>query len=160
MDGSLSIDELGSVPSFTWPAVSPSGASLAVYREQDEQCTLLVIDLETGTTSSIPSDLSLKPNHRIVWDRAGEQLYVHHSDAGAERTDIYTLGLDGTAQPLITREGRCWLWDVSPDDRSLLYSHCRPDADLWESPRTLYRYDRDADTHHQLTPDDQFVMAR
>ncbi len=160
MDGSLSIDELGSVPSFTWPAVSPSGASLAVYREQNGQCMLLVIDLDTGTTTSVQSELALKPNHRIVWDRAGEQLYVHHSATGEERTDIYTLGIDGTAQSLITREGRCWLWDVSPDDRSFLYSHRRPDADLWKSPRTLYRYDRDADTHHQLTPDDQFVMAR
>lgn len=160
MDGSLSVDDLRVVPSVFWPAVAPSGTSIAFYHERDDHCELSILDLETGTTTPLTTDLSLSPSGRLVWDRAEEWLYVHHSETGAERTDIYALELNGTARSVISREGRCWLWDVSPDNRSLLYSHRHPEATLWESPRTLYCYDRETDTHTQLTTDEQFVMAR
>lgn len=160
MDESLSIADLCVVPSFSWPAVSPSGTSLAFYREMDGECTVSLLDLETNTTRSLMTDRSLSPSNRLVWDRTEDWLYLHHSETDTERTDIYALSFDGTLRPVIRREGRCWLWDVSPDNRSLLYSHRHPDAAHWESPRILYRYDRETDTHEQLTPDDQFVLAR
>jgi dipeptidyl aminopeptidase/acylaminoacyl peptidase len=160
MGESLSVTDFYHTSSFFWPAVSPSGRSLAFYREVDDQDTISLLDLETGTITPIRSDHSLTSTHRIVWDRTEESLYIHHCDTEAEQTDIYTLGLDGTTQPVVTRDGRCWLWDISPDNRSLLYSHRQPEADLWDSPRCLYRYDRDTDTHHQLTPADQFVLTQ
>lgn len=58
MDDSLSIDELAGVPSFTWPAVSPSGSLLAFYRERDGHCELSILDRATGTTTPIPSERS------------------------------------------------------------------------------------------------------
>lgn len=160
MGDALSIDELAGVPSFTWPAVSPSGSLLAFYRERDGHCELSLLDRATGTTTPIPSERSFRPINRLIWDLAEQWLYVPYSETEDDRTDIYALERDGTTRSVISREGRCWLWDVSPDNRSLLYTHRRMDADLWESPRILYQYDREADTHYQLTSDEQFVMAR
>lgn len=156
MPESVSLDEFCCTPSFSWPSVSPSGRLLAFYRDED----LSVLDIDSGTISRIEIDLAVNPNHRLVWDVSEEALFVHYCQTEQERTDIYALALDGASHPVITREGRCWLWDVSPDGRTLLYSHRRPDADLWDSPRTLYEYDRDDDTHTRLSPDDHFVMAQ
>lgn len=160
MDESLSVTDFCQTSSFFWPAVSPSGTLLAFYREVDDQDTISLLNLDTGTITPIRSDLSLTSTHRIVWNRMEDGLYIHYCATDAERTDIYALGLDGTTQPVVTREGGCWLWDISPNNRSLLYSHRHPEADLWDSPRRLYRYDRETDTHHQLTPDDQFVLTQ
>lgn len=114
--------DLASIPQVFHPRLSPDGSELAFLRRDEAGVELRFHDLETGrsrgiTHEALPGDLPLA----IRWDADESGVFVHHNEEAHRDHDIWLVGRDGNASPVVEREGFTVLLDVSDDGRWLYF---------------------------------------
>jgi len=111
------------LPSFQRPAVSPSGDWLAYLANWTGRYELYITTIHSHKTKKvteggIPGGLTLP----ILWEQTDDRIYVHTTHDGSADADITAVDREGDLTPLITKEGKCVLRDVGPNNRYLLFT--------------------------------------
>ena len=114
-------EELARLPEFHHPRVGPDGERIAFYYDGTGRNELYVQDVETGDRRQVSDgEVPRAARWPIAWGADGEQVLFHLDDDGDEQNDIWTIDLDGDAEPVIETPGQAVLEDVADDGR-LLY---------------------------------------
>lgn len=80
-------------------------------------------DLETGTSSILPTGFANRNNNDHVISFNGRQLAIsHHAEEDNGQSVIYTLPLEGGTPRRVTPESPSYLHGWSPDNRYLVYT--------------------------------------
>jgi Dipeptidyl aminopeptidases/acylaminoacyl-peptidases len=131
-----SIEAFLELPGARAGVASPDGERVAFYHEQGQNRELCVLDVATGEYERLAGGESgPQMGGHLAWRGDGEAVLCHARRGPDQTDDIYAVGLDGGVRPVVTRDGRCLLTDVSADSRQLLFLHER------EGENTLCRHD-------------------
>ena len=116
--------------SYVEPRLSPGGDRVAVLDMANSEGTLRVIDILSGTPTTIPTVINTKD---ILWMPNGRNMAFSSNRVGS--WDIYSIDVDsgGEAEELLVKEFDQFPRSWSPDERLLVYEETDPltSADLW-----------------------------
>ncbi|HEX4871068.1 MAG TPA: S9 family peptidase [Nevskiaceae bacterium] len=113
------------------PAPDGSGFLYTRDRGGDEFYQLYWYALASGESRLLSDGKSRNTGPR--WSRRGDRFAYASTRRNGRDSDIWLGRLDGSAQPLLQREGSWSVVDWSPDDRRLLVQRYRSitDSELW-----------------------------
>ncbi len=115
---------------YVEPRLSPGGERVAVLEMEGGTGTLRVIDILSGTPTTIPQDTNTKS---ILWMPNGRNMAFSSNRAGS--WDIYSIDVDsgGEAEELLVKEFDQFPNSWSPDESLLAYSEFNPltSLDIW-----------------------------
>jgi len=110
------LEALASLPSFHHPTVSPDGDEVAVYYDETGRNELQLLDAASGERRVV-SDGQVPRNARwpVIWGPHGDVVYYHRDEDGNEQNDVWAIGRDGDAEPVLELAGQVSLYDVADD---------------------------------------------
>ena len=140
------LEELASLPTMAHPTVSGDGNAVALYYDVTGRNELHVLDVETGDLEQW-SDGEVPRNARwfVAWSGDDERVFFHLDEGGNEQNDVWALGPDGGAEPVVEMDGQVTIQDVGEDGETLILGSTR------DGQMNVYRHDLTTNETTKLT---------
>ncbi len=146
MNQSRLIEQIGELPTFTTPSVSPSGDRMAFVSDEDGTETLYVKRLPDGQMRRVTTDPELAHGgNPLVWLPDETGVVFQLGDDGHNSRVVAVGSPDDGVTRLFERDGACAVTAIHPDGTRILFRSSE------QGPDDVYEYSRESETVERLT---------